>query len=107
MWGVRASKRGAGRGARRSKKSAAGSWVRVAVEVTPSGVIVRLREGVVHMGVGLRFMPALADENRVAATLRCLTDKAARSGEQPRGSCEESFTGVRSGVRRAGDDGGI
>ncbi len=55
------------------------------------------------MGVGLRFDPALTVENRVAAWLRCLTDKAERSGERPRESMEKSFTGVR----RAGDDGGI
>ena len=51
------------------------------VEVMLRGVIVRLMEGVVHMGVGLRFVPALVAEKKAEVTLRCLTDRAARSGE--------------------------
>ena len=75
--------------------------------MTLSGVIVRVLEGVVHMGVGLRLVPALAAENSVAVTLRCLTDKAGRSGENWRASRAGSLMGVLSGVRRAGDDGGM
>ena len=94
-------------GARRSKRRAAGSpWLRIAMDVTFKGVKVRLRDGVVQMGVGLRLVPALVAENRLAVALRCLTDKAGRSGENWK-EFDVSLTGVRSGVRSAGDDGGI
>lgn len=89
-------------GARRSKSRAPGSRL-TAAEVTLRGVMVRLREGVVHMGVGLRLVPALAEAIRGEAAVRCLKDNGARSGE----NCGESLTGVRRGVRRgAGEEGG-
>ena len=67
------------------------------------GVSVRLRDGVVHIGVGFRLVPA---ENSEGGPLKCLTDKAGRSGEKPKERPEGSLTGVRSGVRM-GDEVGI
>ncbi len=60
------------------------------------------------MGVGLRLMPALVTEKKAEVTLRCLTDRAARSGESWKASLDRSLTGVRRGVRSgAGEDGGM
>ena len=60
------------------------------------------------MGLGLRFKPALAVEKKAEVTLRCLTDRAPRSGESWKVSLDGSLTGVRRGVRSgAGEDGGM
>ena len=76
------TKRGAERGARRSKRREESPWARVAA-VTFNGVMVRLREGVEHTAGGLRLVAALADGKGglLLLVLRCLINEAGRSGE--------------------------